>query len=648
MKAVVIGGGIAGMTIAILLKQRQWDVIVCERSSSIFVHGHAFLMSYEGLAIINEFKIHASTPLLKQRVDLFSLKRPDSAEKIKVQLFNWYCLKRVNLVSFLNSCFTKDNFKTNRSFSHFIYENGKATAAVFDNGEIEFGDVFIGADGSNSNVREALFGKTIFTSIEVNEVVGTAVSKIALEGKKVPFQKFQSNDKGLAFGFIPASDEEVVWFMQYDRKLSKVDENKDPKKLKRFCIDMLKDYPSAVKEVLDAADFNTAYIWKTRDFDLLPKFHKNNVVLIGDAAHLALPFTSAGTTNAILDAKCLAESFDHFSTVKDAFNNYYLLRSEKVKKHTEQGRLLKETFLNPQKFSEREFLLPLIPSKKRRIEMDSLNPFKIIYFTDPICSTCWIIQPILRKLKLEFGDLLDIEYRMGGLLPSWKNYNKGGIKTPLDAAKHWEEVNISQEMALAGDVWIDDPINSSYPPSIAFKSAQIQDNDKAISFLRRLKELVFLEQKNITKWEVIEEAALSSGLDTAVLKEDIASNGYNLFLLDLELAKKLNVRSFPTFFFLENDKIMETIIGERSYESFKKTIAQYILKTDTLEETHKPETLFSMFHNMTENEYSFISNTPIKETRVILNELYQQDIITKYDSKYDIVWMLKLNTSFKN
>ena len=160
--------------------------------------------------------------------------------------------------------------------------------------------------------------------------------------------------------------------------------------------------------------------------------------------------------------------------------------------------------------------------------------------------------------------------------------------------------------------------------------------------------MVFLEQKNITKWEVIEEAALSSGLDTAVLKEDIASNGYNLFLLDLELAKKLNVRSFPTFFFLENDKIMETIIGERSYESFKKTIAQYILKTDTLEETHKPETLFSMFHNMTENEYSFISNTPIKETRVILNELYQQDIITKYDSKYDIVWMLKLNTSFKN
>lgn len=645
MKAVVIGGGIAGMTMALFLKQKKWDVVVCERSVYIFLQGHAFLMNYEGLSIINKFNTPASKPLLKQHVDLFSLKRPDNSEKIKVQLFNWYCLKRVDLIFFLNSFFTKDDFKINRSFSHFIYENGQATAAVFDNGEIEYGDVFIGADGSNSQVREAIFGKTAFSPIEVNEVVGTTIMKTGTSGKNVTFQKFQSHDKGLAFGFIPVSADEVVWFMQYDRKLIKVAEDKDPEKLKSFCLGMMKDFPSDVKEVLDAADFNNAYIWKTRDFDLLPTFHKNNVVLIGDAAHLALPFTSAGTSNAILDAKCLAESFDNFSNVNDAFNNYYSLRSEKVKEHIEQGRLLKETFLNPQKFSEREFLLPLISSDTKVKENTSSNPLKVIYFTDPICSTCWVIQPILRKLKLEFGDSLDIEYRMGGLLPSWENFDKGIIKTPLDAAKHWEDVNISQGMALCGDVWIDDPLNSSYPPSIAFKSAQIQNNDKAISFLRRLKEMVFLEKKNITRWEIIEEAALSSGLDTVVLKQDIENKGYELFLSDLELAKKLNVKSFPTFFFLENDKVIETIIGDKSYETFKKIIQPLILNTDTLKKTYDPETLFSMFNNMTENEYSFITNTPIKETRAILNELYQQDKIDKYISKYDVVWMLKLNST---
>lgn len=46
------------------------------------------------------------------------------------------------------------------------------------------------------------------------------------------------------------------------------------------------------------------------------------------------------------------------------------------------------------------------------------NPLKILYFTDLICSTCWLIQPILQKLKLEHDDYLDIDYKTGGLLPS--------------------------------------------------------------------------------------------------------------------------------------------------------------------------------------------------------------------------------------
>jgi predicted DsbA family dithiol-disulfide isomerase len=43
------------------------------------------------------------------------------------------------------------------------------------------------------------------------------------------------------------------------------------------------------------------------------------------------------------------------------------------------------------------------------------KPLKVQYFTDPICSTCWVVQPMLRRLKLEYGEYFDIDYRMGGL-----------------------------------------------------------------------------------------------------------------------------------------------------------------------------------------------------------------------------------------
>ncbi len=643
MKAVIIGGGIAGLTMALHLKRINWEVVVCEKLASIPNRGHAFLMNYEGLSVLSEFFGETKAHLMKQHVNLFSLKRPDDEEKIKIQLNDWYCLKRIDVISFLYSFFTHDVLIEGRSFSHFIYENNKAIAAVFENGEIEYGDVFIGADGSNSKVRNAIFGKTNFSLVEVNEVVGISGKRMSRKGDDVIFQKIQSQNKGLAFGYIPSSSDEVVWFMQYDVKLSPGIEENNPESLKAFCTEMMNDFPDDVKTVLEATDFTNAYIWRTRDFDLLPSFHKENVVLIGDAAHLALPFTSAGTTNAIIDAKCVSESLVEFTSFEDAFNKYYEIRSPKIESHIEQGRILKETFLNPKKYSERGFILPLVSdsTKPKSIFID--KPLKIIYYTDPICSTCWVIQPILRKLKLDYGDYLEIDYHMGGLLPSWKDYNKGIIKTPLDAAKHWEEVNESQKMFLDGDIWIEDPLYSSFPPSIAFKAAQLQDSDKAITFLRRLKELVFLEKKNITRWDIIENAALSSGLDTALLKKDFADKGPKLFEADLELAKDLKINIFPTLFFLKEGIVNHTIKGFQPYEKFEEIILSIIPDAVKKKISYSAETLFSMYNNMTEDEFSFLMDTTIAESNILLNDLYDLGKIDKYMSKHGIVWMLNLN-----
>jgi len=203
------------------------------------------------------------------------------------------------------------------------------------------------------------------------------------------------------------------------------------------------------------------------------------VVLIGDAAHLALPFTSTGTTNALLDAKTLADCIAQEADVEKAFTSYYNLRSTDVSKHINAGRELNELFRNPQRLNDDEIPVPLIAPKSQQ---KTIKPLQVLYFTDPVCSTCWIIQPLLRKLHLEYGKYLQIKYCMGGLLPSWDGYNRGTIKKPSDAAKHWEDVCKQHDIPLDGDVWFEDPLPSSYPPSIAFKAPQMQDNAKTIKF----------------------------------------------------------------------------------------------------------------------------------------------------------------------
>ncbi|HQP01246.1 MAG TPA: DsbA family protein, partial [Bacteroidia bacterium] len=160
-----------------------------------------------------------------------------------------------------------------------------------------------------------------------------------------------------------------------------------------------------------------------------------------------------------------------------------------------------------------------ISSAESSLIKSDKKPVKIIYYTDPICSSCWGIEPQLRKLKLEYGNNIEVEYRMGGLLPNW-SYNSGGISKPSDVAHHWDEVSVYYDMPIDGNVWLEDPLNSSYPPSIAFKAAQMQDNEKAILFLREIREMVFLQKKNITKWEHLELAGKKVGLDIVKLKTD--------------------------------------------------------------------------------------------------------------------------------
>src|SRR6476661_2301676 len=161
---------------------------------------------------------------------------------------------------------------------------------------------------------------------------------------------------------------------------------------------------------------------------------------------------------------------------------------------------------------------------------------RLLYFTDPICSSCWGIEPQLRKLKQEYGAYFDIEYRMGGLLKSWSEYGGSDVSGPASVAQHWEEAGAYYQMPIDGDVWNEDPLQSSYPPAIAFKAAQLQDKNKAARFLRRIKEMVFRSEENITRPEYLMQAAEDAGLDAKQFLLDFENVAKALFAEDLALS----------------------------------------------------------------------------------------------------------------
>jgi predicted DsbA family dithiol-disulfide isomerase len=280
-----------------------------------------------------------------------------------------------------------------------------------------------------------------------------------------------------------------------------------------------------------------------------------------------------------------------------------------------------------------------VKDSNTKIVQSTEKQIRLVYFTDPICSSCWGIEPQLRKLKLEYGNEIEIEYRMGGLLPDW-SYNSGGISKPSDVATHWDEVSIYYDMPIDGDVWLEDPLSSSYPPSIAFKAAQLQDEDKAVLLMREMREMMFLKKKNLSKWEHIASAAKTTGLNVEQLKTDFEGKAIALFEEDLKVAREYGVRGFPTIFLLDNAGNKEIVYGSKPYALYEAAILKLNPAITKSEYSKNWETLFSKYHSLTAKEFAELSGNPRNESEKLLNDLSENGKLEKLTTKNGAMWKI--------
>ena len=262
----------------------------------------------------------------------------------------------------------------------------------------------------------------------------------------------------------------------------------------------------------------------------------------------------------------------------------------------------------------------------------------IQYFTDPICSSCWGIEPQLRRLAVEYGAAVDMQYHMGGLLPGWDGFNGGGISKPGDVATHWDEMSQHYKMPIIGDVWLEDPLSSSYPPSIAFKAAELQDKDLAHAFMRRMREMVFMEKRNIARQEVINEAAAQVGLDPVRLESDMKGAGDALFKADLALARASGVRGFPTMLFSNAEGQRQVVYGARSYEQMEEALKQLAPGVQAAARPTTVDALFALHPSWCAQEAALMLATTPEAVTAELNGQVKEGKLERLDTRNGSIW----------
>jgi len=216
---------------------------------------------------------------------------------------------------------------------------------------------------------------------------------------------------------------------------------------------------------------------------------------------------------------------------------------------------------------------------------------QLYYVTDPICSHCWALEPVLRRLEAQYGHYVQFRTVMGGLLASWDGFADAGngISRPADVAGHWREVGEHSRMPIDGSLWLDNPVLSSYPPSRVFKVIQQKDEKLAGAFLRRAREAVFVWNRNIGQDQVLTDIVNRMGLDGAAIVEEAGSpEAQEMLEADFALSRSLGVRGFPTIVLVNEERKGVKIVGARPLDTYVAGLKQ-ALQTESLRAKPVPE-----------------------------------------------------------
>jgi 2-polyprenyl-6-methoxyphenol hydroxylase-like FAD-dependent oxidoreductase len=234
-------------------------------------------------------------------------------------------------------------------FSHFEYApDGRARAAAFENGERVEADLFLGCDGGESNVRRQIFPHAAASRVRVREIVSVVESELLVARAGRRFQKIRYAKGGLALGMVPADPGTLIWFLQFDADRYSL-RRADPAGLKNFVRSVTRDWAGPAQQLIAATDFRRSRVCETRYLQPLDAYFRQNVALLGDAAHALLSFTSQGVNTAIEDAVILAEALvaGGRSSLQQALSSYSETRKRAVLPLLEQGKLLQAEFLDP-------------------------------------------------------------------------------------------------------------------------------------------------------------------------------------------------------------------------------------------------------------------------------------------------------------
>jgi 2-polyprenyl-6-methoxyphenol hydroxylase-like FAD-dependent oxidoreductase len=340
-RAIIIGGGVGGLSTALALSRIDWDVQLYERTQQIKPVGAAHTVWANAMVALKWLGVDREVVENGHPLDQFMFRRENgevlsrfNVEEIDSALgASSVSITREALQKVLYNARGREKVILAKNFLGF--EQGKDTViAHFEDGSSDEGDVLIGADGLYSAVRSQLFNDGTPRYAGYNMWLGMT----QFGGGLVPRElTFESWGKGGRFGAIHTTGGEMFWYFARTerRPLSDADEV-----CKFSLLSYVQRWHSPVWDIISSTPEHRIVRQGAFYRNPLKSWSKGHVTLVGDAARPIVASIGQGGGAAIEDAVSLADALQSVPNVWAALRSYQAARVERARYIMREARRL--------------------------------------------------------------------------------------------------------------------------------------------------------------------------------------------------------------------------------------------------------------------------------------------------------------------
>jgi 2-polyprenyl-6-methoxyphenol hydroxylase-like FAD-dependent oxidoreductase len=328
-KIIILGGGIAGLSTAIALKNNGIDAVVFESAPSIKPVGAGLGLAANAIKAFKELRIEEEVIAAGRFMESFTvynqygktITKTDSKAVSKKYGLDNFSIHRADLHELLLSKLNPSNIRLNKKVKSFEQQADGVTV-FFEDGTLYKADYVIAAEGIHSVVRKKLLPQSS------TRFSGYTCWRAIIDNSSLQLNESSETwGKNGRFGIVPLKDNRIYWFACMNAAAN-------DERMKKFTVEDLqhqfKDYHHPVPSILKQTK-NEDLIWgDINDIKPIEQFAFGNILLIGDAAHATTPNLGQGGCQAIEDAVVLAEEIRDNLDIEKAFLQFEQRRLQRV------------------------------------------------------------------------------------------------------------------------------------------------------------------------------------------------------------------------------------------------------------------------------------------------------------------------------